>query len=363
MYYLNPVAVRKAFTHKRVPIIKLSNKLKKLHKTGYMDQLILGDLRSLSGWFLPSLNKFNISNRKQGKYMKLVIFLAIALFGSALYAVPASEEKPKALVDVVKSEELQKKVLLPALVEPLVSSTVQSDLDGMIKKLNKSLGSQVKAGEIILYIENLDPAFTFNAVPVRSPVSGILTQIHSNLMSRVQKGEKLFTVTDQKKLKVVTEIPFNEIQSLKIGMKGSFVSNPLDKKNQFEIELTGLSPIINPQTGTSTAEIKFVNHDVSKLPNVGTVGQVSFSVSEGKNILIPDSAISYIDGKASVRIVDQNNKSKRKTIELGEQVNNSFKVLSGLSEGEKIIIRSSKLVKEGEEVIIEESPQQPKGTN
>ena len=209
----------------------------------------------------------------------VIVFSTMPLGG---LASQPDNSKPKALIQEVKINDDIKKLLYPAIVAAKVNTVVTADLDGHVRKVYKTLGSRVKSGEIILFMANQDPAFTYSEVPVRSPISGVISQINFQLMAKIAKGEKLFTVMDAQSLKIEIELPASEVGRLQPGAKGSFRLNPKSEET-FPIRVLGISPVIDPRSGTASAEAEFLpqvaGKDKINLPPVGTVGQVSFQLT------------------------------------------------------------------------------------
>lgn len=288
-----------------------------------------------------------------GEFMRLY-FVIVTFFYSVISPAVVTPDlsKPKALIQEIKVIDDTKKLVYPAYVDAKINSIVTADLDGHIKKVLKGLGGKVKAGEVVLYLENKDPAFTFSAVPVRAPVAGVISQVNFQMMSRVAKGEKLFTVMNAETLKISVEVPASEMSQLSPGSKGKFRLN-MQNENPIPIQVVGLSPVIDPRSGTASAEIEFLKPLNMALPPVGTVGQVVFEVSSGKVILLAENSLSYVEGQPTVRVIDQSNKSHRRIVQLGEQREDLYVIKGGLKSGDRVIIRANRPVKDNEEVEIQ----------
>jgi hypothetical protein len=56
----------------------------------------------------------------------------------------------------------------------------------------------------------------------------------------------------------------------------------------------------------------------------------------------------YQDGKAMVRVLKGKNQFNKKLVQLGEQRDSAFVVKSGIAQGDKIVVRSSRPLKEGD---------------
>jgi multidrug efflux pump subunit AcrA (membrane-fusion protein) len=294
-------------------------------------------------------------------------FLLTAPKALSSTSAPAPD-KAKVILQEMKQTDDTRRLLVPTKVEARVASLVTAEAEGFVTRIVKSLGSRVKAGDVILYVENKDPAFTYAKVPVRSPVTGVVSQMMPSLMSRVSRGDKLFVVMDPKELKLTAEIPGSELSLISPGTPGVFKQN-LDDKEGSPIRVSGISPLVDPRTGTAAAELEFVIPKASPkkagskepasavpaLPSIGMVGHALFEMSRGKVLLIPESALGYADGKPTVKVLDGKGLVVRKNIELGEQKESLLVVKSGLEAGEKLIVRSNRTVKDGEAVDVDSS--------
>jgi multidrug efflux pump subunit AcrA (membrane-fusion protein) len=277
----------------------------------------------------------------------LILFSSTAI---SAVSTPPTKDKPTVIVEEIKVQEDFKRILVPVKVEAKVRSQVSAEVEGWITKIVKPLGSKVNKGETVLIIENKDPAFTYAAVRVRSPVSGVVSQMDPSLMSRVARGDKLFSVIDASAIKLTAEIPGGEIQLLKQGTIGAYRSD-LNAVESLDVKLIGVSPLIDPRTGTASAEMEFLAK--KKLPVIGSVGNVLFEISRGKILLVPESTIGFLDGTASVKVVGKDGKIEKKSVEVGDQKESNVVILSGLTSGDKIVLRSSRPIKEGENVTVE----------
>jgi multidrug efflux pump subunit AcrA (membrane-fusion protein) len=290
-----------------------------------------------------------------------LVLVCLCLGGFCKVIAAPENVKPKVIAEEIKYTEDFQKLMYPARISAKLNSTVTADLDGHVVKIVKALGSFVRANDIILYLENTDPAFTYSAVPVKAPVSGVLSQVNFQLMSSVAKGDKLFTVIDPSSVNLEIEIPAAEISFLKVGSTGNFQLTT-NSEDLLPVKIVGLSPIVDAKSGTAAAQLEFIKSSLKGKPanpslqfSVGTVGQVFFNRTLGKALLVPENSISYFEGKPTLYLIDASNKSHRKVVELGEQRDSLFIVKKGLQVGDKVIVRSNKTVKEDEEVEVQDA--------
>lgn len=282
------------------------------------------------------------------------LFLLTTISSSAaINSADKPVDKPKVLIEEAKLSDDQKRILVPARVEAKIQSTLTADIEGHVTQILKPLGSVVKAGEIILFLENKDPGFTYAKVPVRSPMTGVLSQLMTSQMSKVSRGDKLFTIINPKSLRISTEFSSLDASLIKPGTKGVFKINSTINN----VRVVGVSPLIDSRTGTASAELEFMSPHLD-LPSIGSIGQIYFELSQGQIMLLPENSLFYQEGRPLIRVLKADNLVEKKPVELGEQRENLFVIKSGLKAGDKVIVRSSRPIKEGEAIEIEK-PQIP----
>ena len=80
----------------------------------------------------------------------------------------------------------------------------------------------------------------------------------------------------------------------------------------------------------------------------GMYANVALQVQNHPNALtVPIQAVQHHDGKASVLIVDQQNRVQQREIQTGLEDPNRVEVLSGLNEGERVIVGQFRVVPAG----------------
>lgn len=292
--------------------------------------------------------------------MKNVFFLAAlcALNCARAAVTPADKpvDNPRVLLEEVKPLDDKKRIIVPVKVEAKIQSLVSADIEGHVTRILKPLGSVVKAGETILFLENKDPGFTYAAVPVKSPVAGVVSQFWTSQMAKVSRGDRLFTVINPKTLKLSAEFPSSDLTAVTTGLAGRFKMDS-QKDLNLDIKIVGISPLVDARTGTASAELEFTNLAKATLPPIGTIGQAVFEINQGSIIMIPEASLVFQDGKPMVRVLKGKNQFSKKSIELGEQRDSSYVVKSGITTGEKVVVRTSRPLKEGDLIDIEGPPE------
>ncbi len=260
----------------------------------------------------------------------------------------AAPPPPMVVAQPIQADEVFDALIYPARMVSRVNATLLAESDGVVQTVHKHLGSRVTVGEPVLTLTNPDPVYTFEPFRVLSPVTGLMSSIDVALGSRVSKGQKLGMVTDPSQVMASIEITVADLDAIKNGMHGSLelsgVANPIPMK------VTGISPTVDPATGTASAELRPI--DKRDLPPPGLVGRIRFRARLHKGLQLPESAIFYRGETPLVRVLD-GDKAVFREIKLGHSRQGKFEITSGLKPGEKVVLRTNTFIADGEAVTLQ----------
>jgi multidrug efflux pump subunit AcrA (membrane-fusion protein) len=271
------------------------------------------------------------------------IFLFIGIFSSTF----AATEPAKVRTQVLKKIEDSNLLLFPARAYSRVETNLYAEYEGIVQTLPLNVGQKVSKNGTLMMIQNTDPVYQYAPVRIYSPVGGVVSAMEVKQGTHVTKGELLATVTDPSKLRVTIEIPAQDLPYIQAGKLGDFKS--ANSSNVAPVKVLGVSPLVDPKTGTSTADLEILKGNT--IP-AGMVGQVSIKTDVHQAILISEDALTYRDGKPMLRTLI-NGKMKLAPVELGMSRRGNVEIKSGAEEGQTVILRSSRFVSEGETVAIE----------
>ncbi|MGD1918723.1 MAG: efflux RND transporter periplasmic adaptor subunit [Pleurocapsa sp.] len=140
-------------------------------------------------------------------------------------------------------------------------------------------------------------------------------------------------------------MPLSELDLGKINV-GQNVTVKLDafKDSQFRGKVNRIAPTANPSSRQIPVEI-VINNPRNQIKG-GLLARVSFASEKESYIVVPKIAIIEEKGINYIFTVntndnDQNNVIKRKVV-IGDRINDKVEIISGISAGEKYVVRSSK---------------------
>lgn len=112
--------------------------------------------------------------------------------------------------------------------------------------------------------------------------------------------------------------------------------------------VTRTSGELDPKTRTLLVEIDLDNEDGMIL--AGSFVRVTLFVHVPPTIAIPAGTLIMRDGKPHVAVVNHENRVNFRSVDIYESDGRQMRLLSGLSEGERVIISPGQRFAEGEKV-------------
>ena len=227
--------------------------------------------------------------------MKVLSLISILCFlFSSIYAATT----PKSVFAAkVKTSEIFDTLSYPAQILPKIEASVLAESQGSVEKIFVTLGKQVKKGETLLAVKQVDPAYNYVPMKITSPINGIVTQILTTEGNVVGKAQVLVKITDPSVYKIKIEITSSDLVGLRAGMTGTlYVSGG---KLTFPVRIVGMAPVLDFYTGTSPAELELIpsKENKGKMLPMGEIGQVVFQTNMHSGFEISADAINYFGTK------------------------------------------------------------------
>lgn len=269
--------------------------------------------------------------------------------GAATDAAPEAKA-PVVMTETAQVVEIADAITYPARVTSKVKATVFAPAEGIITRINAPLGSQIKAGATLMAIKNTDPLYEYVPIAVETPVAGVVSGLEVTPGSKVAKGQALATVIDPKQTGLVVEVPAADLPSFVKGLKGHFSFWVAGEQKPIETEVSGISPLVDPLTGTATAELVFGK--AAPIVPPGAIGKVLFAINKRQGIQVPEQAIVYRGKDTLVRVVAEN-KAKMVPVQVAATRKGLTEITGGLTAGSAVIVRASGFVADGQTVVVQ----------
>lgn len=170
---------------------------------------------------------------------------------------------------------------------------------------------------------------------VRAPFSGYVSERLVRVGNLVSNLDPVFRITSFNPLLAVMHVPERQLSVLRKGLPVS-ISVDAWPGAQFEGEVTRISPVVDPATGTFrvTAEIADAGNKLK--PGLFARVQILYDVHE-RVAVIPRSAVISEDDQSHVFVITEDGVAARRDIELGYEKDGMVEITQGVEPGEKVV--------------------------
>ena len=220
------------------------------------------------------------------------------------------------------------------------NSVSRQDYDDALAKLRVARAT-VAQNEAALDSARID----LNYTDVEAPVSGAISLSEINVGNLVDPGTELATITPLDPLEVRFQLPQADALALRRQRDdketpiGATLSRPAKQGNAAQSlvgELDFLGSRVSESTSTVEARAMFDNPQGSFLP--GQFVRISLAGLKRYDVLaVPEIAVTEGLMGPQVFVLDDDNKARARTVELGETAGHWLIVTSGLEAGERVL--------------------------
>lgn len=190
-----------------------------------------------------------------------------------------------------------------------------------------------------------------NAV-VRAPFDAVVLDVATEVGQFITAGSQVATLIDTSALEIEANVPARYVSALR---KDQPVTATTDIGDTVTLTLRAILP--TEFAATRTRPVRFELQDTEATIAVGQTVTLDVPVSAPREVLVvPKDALVQAQGGWSV-FVHEDGKAMPRTIEIGAALNNSFEVLSGLNEGDEVVVRGNERLRPGQDIAPSGPPQ------
>lgn len=189
---------------------------------------------------------------------------------------------------------------------------------------------------------------------ITAPFDGVITRRFVDPATLIQAGTTsetqslpLLRVSDNYHLRLDFDVSDKYVKDVHMGQEVSIKVDSLDGK-LFTGKITRFSDKVNLDTRTMTTEMEVPNPDLEIVP--GMYAAVQLEVQRHPQALaIPSQAVGS-EKNPTVYVVNQDHEIESRPVKLGLETPDYYEVLSGVKEGELVMIGSRAFVHPGQKV-------------
>lgn len=249
---------------------------------------------------------------------------------------------------VAENSVLHDYVVTNGEIETQKSIEVFPSIGGKVVEMKVSLGSPVKAGDVIAYIDPSEPGSYYAKSPVTAPIDGSIITSPVKTGQKVSMSSVITKIGDIENLQVTAKIPERYIGDLHIGQKAE-VSLKAYPEDIFYASVVRISPVVDPASRTKEIILNF-DKKYEKV-NAGMFAKVKlFTLDyEGYPAIKQDAFVNNND-EYYLFVVKPDSKVEKRKVVRGKNVDGYYQVLDGVKPGEIVVVEGMLTLYEGAEV-------------
>ena len=303
---------------------------------------------------------------------------------------PAEVVKPKVTTEVVKTQDVDMQSVFMGTVEGYAVNNITPQQPRRITRVLVDVGDRVSAGQKVAELDNSslaqakaqyenakasfersDELYKFGgeskasweAVKTQyevakltyenllenttlvSPISGVITARNYDNGDMVA-SQPIFVVQQISPAKVVISVSENLYSYLKKGMPVSIELDALPGQT-FEGKVHRITPSIDAATHTFPVEVVIPNGKEQIKP--GMYARVTMKYGTRQNIVVPDRAVVKMLGSGDrfIYVYKADGTVSYQKVELGRRMQDKYEVLSGIADGDEVVVTGQSALKDG----------------
>ncbi len=335
-------------------------------------------------------------------YCKLAVFLPIILAGCQSGEEKQAATSPvKVKVMTVVSSEQQMSGHFSGTVEEASSTPLSFSIMGTVESVYMKLGEHVSAGQLLATIDATSMQSTYDAAEASlvqaedayrrmkelhdkgslpeikwievlskvrqarsmeqvakknledcklyAPFSGMISEKNVEVGQNVVSGVSIGKLVGLEGLKVKISVPETEISDISIGQE-AIVEVPALGGSAFKGTVAEKGVVANPLSRSYDVKIRIKDSSRGLMP--GMVTEVTLGGKSSGSIVIPAQIVQLDETNRTFVWLRREGKACRRTVVCGDHTAEGIRIVSGLQEGDEVIVEGQQKVCENTEVCL-----------
>lgn len=323
----------------------------------------------------------------------LVALYGCGSSGDKQAAATVEDELPRVETDVAYVREVPQTKEYTATVEAENLNNIAPASPNRIKKINVEVGDHVRAGQTLVTLDssnsdqlriNLEQiereynraaklleigAGTQQSVDqlkaqldaarsqydnmlentiLTSPITGVVTARNYDPGDMTGSQPVLTVGQLTPVVKVMINVSENDLSLIRNGMPVDVTFDAFGEE-LFAGKIVRIYPTVDPATRTFETEVRIANPDGRVLP--GMFARVTINMGNRNSVVVPDRAVVKQTGSGNKYVyVLKNGHVSYNQVQLGQRLDNSYELLSGIADGDTVVITGQSRLADGVEV-------------
>ncbi len=183
---------------------------------------------------------------------------------------------------------------------------------------------------------------------IRAPFDGRIGAREFHLGDYVQPGQSLFTVVHDDPLEVRFSVPERYLARLEVGSPVRITVRS-DPGRTVTGEVSFVSPYVDSSTRTVAVEARVPNPGAEL--RAGQFANVVMELESREGVVVPEAAVVPRQDRRLVFVV-RDGTARQRSVQLGERSRGSVEILSGVSDGDTVVVAGHQRLADGAAVSV-----------
>ncbi|AXI03125.1 efflux RND transporter periplasmic adaptor subunit [Aquirhabdus parva] len=289
----------------------------------------------------------NILSPLTGRLVALHVKLGDVVKKGQVLAVISSPDLAQAQTDAVKAKDaldLANRTLVRAKGINSIGANATKDIEAAESGRVQAQAEYERAQARLTTLgsNTHDKGSQSALLTITAPTSGAVTALNVGSGAYLNDSTAaLMTISNLDRIWVSANIPEDLSANIRQGLSAD-VTLPAYPDQTFHGTIDSVSAVLDADTRRSKARISFANTDGKLKPNM--FAAVKIAIAAQKQLSVPPSALLMNNDDTTVFVEVQPGVYKRRVVELGVEDANRVQILSGLTAGDRIVIRGGVLL-------------------
>lgn len=184
---------------------------------------------------------------------------------------------------------------------------------------------------------------------LRSPMDGTVVTRNVYPGKYVKSGDVLFEIADFNVMWFHAQVYEQDLEWMRPGLP-AVVTSPSAPGRELEGAVTLIDPTFHPASRSTQVRIEVANPKVSEAPGHNRVlphrayGEARLTVRSEDALTVPRSAVLDTGVRAVAYVERGGGAYERRDVRVGRRGDESVEILSGLAEGERVVVRGNLMI-------------------
>lgn len=230
---------------------------------------------------------------------------------------------------------------------------LQREYDRAVRLLEIGSGTQQQVDQLKAQLDAARSQYEnmMENTILRSPISGVVTARNYDPGDMTGNLPVLTVGQLSPVVKVMINVTENDISKIATGMPVEVTFDAFPDE-VFNGKLNRLFPTVDPATRTFQVEVQVANPKEKIKP--GMFARVDINLGDQDNVVVPDRAVVKQTGSGNKYVyVLKGNTVSFKRVELGQRLDTFYELLSGIEDGDTVVITGQSRLIDGAQVEVQ----------